>query len=216
MTRRNNFGVGSTSFQVCLMCALVGILLWQVLNSMIDTNVYVHSVITGKDYKVKKDGFEQISADKLAVTEYKLDELYRRVCRDRRDSRGFHPQSVPKLKHRWPKIRIREVSNGEPEAAYVLNKGPDMRFCIQSKKENDREKDNILMFIAIHEMAHIMSDSFGHGKEFIDNFKGLLNVATKQYVVNPLTGKEELIYTPQDFFSKPKKYCGVNINKNIM
>ena len=208
---------GSISgFQLCITCAVIGILLWQLSHSIFDTNIYVKSNVNGKNYKVKKDGFEQISADKLAVTEYKLNNLYNNICENHTRSRQFYPQAVTKLKQRWPKIRIREVSRGEPEAAYVLNKGPDMRFCLQSKKENDKEKDNILMFIAIHEMAHIMSDSFGHGEEFIKNFKGLLDVATKQQIVNPLTREVELVYRPQDFSSKPKKYCGVNINKNIM
>jgi hypothetical protein len=203
-------------FTLCLLCAIIGILLWQLSHQIFDTNVPIKSMVNGKYYKVKKDGFEQVSADKLAVTEYKLNELYNKVCKNYGDSQGFYPNSVPKLKRRWPKIQIREVTNGEPEAAYVLNKGPDMRFCLQSKDPDDTEKDNILMFIAIHEMAHIMSDSFGHGPEFIKNFKGLLDVATKQWIINPLNGKNELVYTPQDFSSKPKKYCGVKINKNIM
>ena len=208
--------MNKNSFNLCLLCAVFGILLWQLFHQIFDTNVWTVSRVNGKEYKVKKDGFEQVSADKLAVTEHKLNELYNNVCKNYSSSQGFHPGSVPKLKQRWPNIKIREVTNGEPEAAYVLNKGPDMRFCLQSKLPNDREKDNILMFIAIHEMAHIMSDSFGHGQEFIDNFKGLLNVATKQWTVNPLTGEKELIYTPQDFSSKPKRYCGVKINRNIM
>ena len=57
--------------------------------------------------------------------------------------------------------------------------------------------------IAIHELAHVMSDSIGHTKEFWDNFKFLLKKAV-----------ENNLYKPINYGKKSKMYCGMEINDN--
>ena len=199
-----------------LVFILCGVTLCILFNAFYDSNVWHKSTLNGKLYKVKKDGMETVTANKLALVEYKLNMLCDIVCKNVINKMIFVHGAVEKLRRRWPKIKIREVSPGEPEAAYVLNKGPDMRFCVQNKNSTIGEKDNLMMFVAIHEMAHIMSDSFGHGPEFIKNFKGLLDVATTNYITNPITQQRELIYTPRDFNTQPTQYCGTKINRNVM
>jgi len=60
-----------------------------------------------------------------------------------------------------------------------------------------------LTFVAIHELAHIMTESVGHKKEFWENFKFLLQNA-----------KEANIYNPRDFKKTPQQYCGMQIDDN--
>ena len=60
-----------------------------------------------------------------------------------------------------------------------------------------------MTFVGIHEVAHIMTKSIGHTKEFWQNFKFLLKNAAK-------IG----IYTPVDYKRKPKEYCGMKITDN--
>ena len=57
-----------------------------------------------------------------------------------------------------------------------------------------------MMFVAIHELAHLMSKSVGHTTEFWNNMKFLLKVGIKLNV-----------YKKQDFNSQPKEYCGTMI-----
>ena len=59
------------------------------------------------------------------------------------------------------------------------------------------------MFVAIHEIAHIMTLSVGHTEEFWNNFKFLLENAV-----------ELNIYTPVDYKKEPEGYCGMNITDN--
>ena len=63
--------------------------------------------------------------------------------------------------------------------------------------------ENTLTFLAVHELAHVMTESVGHTKEFWQNFKFLLKDAVKMG-----------IYTPVDYKKKPKSYCGMNITDN--
>ena len=59
---------------------------------------------------------------------------------------------------------------------------------------------NTIMFVALHELAHIMTISIGHKKEFWENFRFILAHAIKWKLYNPI-----------DYKKKPKKYCGIEI-----
>ena len=54
-------------------------------------------------------------------------------------------------------------------------------------------KKNTLMFVALHELAHVISVTIGHNDEFWTDFKFLLKEAW-----------EIGIYKKQDFKNKPK------------
>ena len=57
-----------------------------------------------------------------------------------------------------------------------------------------------MMFVAIHELAHIMTKSVGHTTEFWVNMKFLLKI-----------GVEIGVYIKQDFNKNPVEYCGTKI-----
>ena len=60
---------------------------------------------------------------------------------------------------------------------------------------------NIIIFVAIHELAHIMTDEIGHTKKFWDNMKFLLE---KGIILN--------MYIPVNYKGNPEDYCGLVIN----
>jgi predicted metal-dependent hydrolase len=48
-------------------------------------------------------------------------------------------------------------------------------FCIRQKDEDETlVEENTITFVAIHELAHIMTKSIGHTDEFWNNFKRLI------------------------------------------
>jgi hypothetical protein len=57
-----------------------------------------------------------------------------------------------------------------------------------------------MMFVSIHEMAHMITKSIGHEPEFWNNFGWLLREA-----------EAKGLYKPTDFKSHPVMYCGVSI-----
>ena len=87
--------------------------------------------------------------------------------------------------------------------AYSENKGEKIAFCLnKTKRGNDNLIDeHTLMFVAIHELSHVMTKSIGHKKEFWDNFKFLLENA-----------KEAGIHEPVDYSKKPIEYCSLTIS----
>ena len=88
--------------------------------------------------------------------------------------------------------------------AYSENKGEKLAFCVNTtKKGNKLIDENTLTFVAIHELAHTMTESIGHKEEFWKNFKFLLENAVRSHV-----------YTPVDYSKHPISYCGMMINES--
>ena len=61
---------------------------------------------------------------------------------------------------------------GSNSTSYSLNKGEKIYFCLRDKNDTTKLMNiNVIMFVAFHEMAHVMSMSTGHTSEFWSNFK---------------------------------------------
>lgn len=94
--------------------------------------------------------------------------------------------------------KITEMLNSE-HVAFTKNKGDEISFCLTDSKVDI----NTLMFIAIHELAHIATNEIGHTKLFWENFKTLLTHAVKKNV-----------YTSVDYSKYPKIFCKKEITHN--
>lgn len=108
---------------------------------------------------------------------------------------------IKRLKKNFNANAVVESSPGNKYTSYSINKGEKIVFCLRSKDEDQKLVDlNTMMFVAIHEMAHLMTKEVGHTKNFWDNMKYLLKKAI-----------EIDVYTKQDFNKIPKEYCGTMI-----
>ena len=103
------------------------------------------------------------------------------------------------------------VSGGQKQRigiARALYNDPKILFLDEAMSNLDIENENLidestLMFVAIHELSHVMTKSIGHNSEFWENFKFLLENA-----------KEFGIHQPVDYKEKPREYCGMKIHDN--
>lgn len=108
---------------------------------------------------------------------------------------------IERLKENFRPDAISESSPGNKFTSYSINKGEKIVFCLRSKKEGNKLMDlNTMMFVAIHEMAHLMTKEIGHPPVFWDNMKFLLEEAIKIGV-----------YKKQEFNKNPVDYCGMKI-----
>jgi hypothetical protein len=158
------------------------------------------STIDGKKYCVRERNNIQNASNLLARTTEKLEYLVENVGQRYPDR-----ENVQKLVKNFNPTTIKETLPTSEYTAYSENKGEKIAFCLNKKKtDNDNLIDsNTLMFVAIHEIAHIMTTSVGHTEEFWNNFKFLLENAV-----------ELKIYTPVDYKKEPEGYCGMDITDN--
>ena len=89
------------------------------------------------------------------------------------------------------------------DTSYSENKGQKIVVCLRDKTkapEYPLIEENTVMFVMLHEMAHLMTETIGHTQEFWANFKRILHDAVK---LN--------IYTPVNYAQRPTPYCGMTI-----
>lgn len=101
-----------------------------------------------------------------------------------------------RLYNRWASCKLKETSSNDDSVAFTINKGRELRICIRNGPDSF-EDPNTTIFVILHELAHIMSFTYGHNEEFMDNFRYICELATKLGV-----------YKPQNFYKEPKNYCG--------
>lgn len=111
-----------------------------------------------------------------------------------------------RLKQRYCAECLEENDPPDPDnTSFVEDKGQVFAMCLREKQSgrDDFQDWNTVMFVAIHEMAHIASEEYGHANEFWTNFKFLL-----------LEARESGLYDMVDYSKTPVDYCGVNVSYN--
>ncbi len=96
----------------------------------------------------------------------------------------------------------------EPESSltsYSVNKGRELSICLRSKKTNQLHDINLLMYVVIHEMAHMGCPEIGHGNLFKKIFKFFIEESIKID-----------IYKYTDYGNNPVEYCGMNLSSSII
>lgn len=162
------------------------------------SHVYIVSKIDGRTYRVKNNHLAQECADTLATINHRIMKLIKYV-------EGLKPK--PMYANRLGKYNPDAVTENilNLDTTYTLNKS-DMYFCLTPRKDDIYVYDiNTLMFVAIHELAHVSSVSIGHTDEFKDNFADLVNHGIVLGVYNYI-----------DYSKTPVEYCGVTIKHNII
>jgi hypothetical protein len=179
------------------------------------------SYINNSDYKVRSGStnMREIKANLLANLYNKLEKIVEKL---KSDSSFDNDEAVQRLIKNWDRgITIKETGFFENDAAYVINK-QYMSVCLVNfcnKKSctniNSLENLNLLTYVGIHELAHIMSVEIGHGTEFKINFRFLLNYAKDMKYFDPLLNKEIPLYIDLYNLNTPDNFCGVSIINSI-
>lgn len=171
--------------------------------SHLQTNVYpttnVKSTVDGKTYVVRDLPDKQQAADLLAKVRQRIEALYRYLVATYPDK----PQVKQLVQNFKPDpSRIFEATPDAEHTSYSVNKGESVHLCLR-QRQGDNESlmnENIMMFVALHEMAHMITSTIGHGPDFWNNFGWLLKQA-----------EERKLYTYTNFAAQPVPYCGVKI-----
>ena len=158
----------------------------------------VKSNVDGEDYLVRNLPDKQDAANRLARVREKLLKL-RAYVDVKFPDKPFVKQMMKNFD--CSAARFSESTPDAQYTSYSVNKGEKVFMCLRQR--NDREElvqENIILFVAIHEMSHVGTSSIGHTPEFWNHFAWLLQQAE---AIN--------IYQYMDFAAHPVEYCGVHI-----
>jgi len=155
----------------------------------------------GTEYLVRNLPDKVEAANKLG----KISDSLKNLVNSLGDSSSEKSASIKQLTDKFNPKHITENIPGSMYVAYSVNKGEELSLCIREKNTEKFIDDNTIIFVAIHELSHIMTHETGHTPLFWDNMKYLLEKASSQG-----------IYMPVDYSQSPVEYCGMDINSTPM
>ena len=162
-------------------------------------STYVTSTVDGKQYKVRDMPDKQEAANLMAHIRMRLT----RLCDALEKKYPDKPQVKQLVRNfRSDPTRFIESAPDEEHTSSTINKGESIRMCLRQREGGNEGlvDENVLLFVAIHELGHVCTESVGHGPDFWNNFGWLLKEA------------EALgIYKYTNFSAHPVSYCGVYI-----
>ncbi len=158
---------------------------------------YVESTVDKQRYYVRNLPDKQQAADRLA-------RVRERLLRLRKYLEQTHPNIafVAQLLQNFD-CTADQFSESTPEAVHTSYTVDKQKVFMCLRQRNEKEElvgENVLVFVALHEMAHTGTASIGHTPEFWNNFAWLLKQA-----------EAIKIYKYADFAAHPVEYCGVHI-----
>ena len=188
-----------------LTCIIISLIVIISVKIYIDNDNFqlkcVISDVDGNRYCVRERAKLELVADHLANATNNMKAVVEKCGEKYGDQ-----ENVKRLVKNFNPKKIYEILPTSEYTAYSENKGEKLAFCVETEKENGKGylvDLNTLTYVALHELAHVMSESIGHTEEFWQNYKFLLEVAESINVYNPI-----------DYKKNPIRYCGMNISDN--
>ena len=160
---------------------------------------YVTSKLDNRRYLVRKLPDSQQAADLLASINADLTRLVQHLLAKFSDD-----ANVRRLFDNFNPSAVSEGSIDSGYTSYSVNKGEKIILCIRQRDDSFVEK-NVLLYVAIHEIAHIMTTEIGHTSLFWSNFRFILAEAI-----------EIGVYIKVDFDRQPEDYCGIKISSSVL
>jgi hypothetical protein len=161
--------------------------------------VKVVSTVDNQTYSVRDMPDKQKAADTMAKVRLKMNKLKIHLETTVPDkpqvqqlTRNFEAQAY----------RFTEATPDAEHTSYSVNKGEAVHFCLRQREGGDESlvDEEIITFVALHEMGHMITKTIGHDADFWNNFAWLLQEAER-------IG----IYKHRDFRAHPVSYCGMKI-----
>lgn len=187
---------------IIIISLYITIYIWNRVDRSKSKHVLLKSNVDGNYYYVqKKYQDSQEACDLLAQIKTQLELLIAHLEKKHPDD-----MRVKRIVTQFDSSNLVENENNMSVTSYTQNKGEKMVFCLRTRNNTAQLHPlNLLMFVAIHELAHVSSVGVGHHAEFWNNFSFLLREAVS-------IGVWEYI----DFKSNPAQYCGTKITNSVI
>lgn len=185
---------------ILLVLAIAAVLFMFFKNQYFGEVEYVRSRVDGRKYLVRKLGDSREAADRLATIAAKLTALVQHVmAKD-----GPQNADARRLYKNFDPDNISEGGMEHGYTSYSVNKGEKIVLCIR-QTDNSFVDENVIVYVAVHELAHLMTAEVGHTASFWAHFQYLIGQAV-----------DIGIYRAVDFDARPQPYCGIEITSSVI
>jgi hypothetical protein len=160
---------------------------------------YVRSNVDQRQYLVQKGGTSAQAADALGKIISDVEALIRHLQEKYPDD-----ERVAMLADRFDPAAVSEGSSHTGYTSYSVNKGEKIVLCLR-QEDDSFAPPNVVMYVALHELAHLGTKEIGHPPSFWTNFRFILKEAVA-------IG----IYEKQDYAKEPQPFCGITVDSSVI
>lgn len=160
---------------------------------------FVKSQVDDREYLVRNLKNKQEAADFIARLNAKMQTLVKHMIAKFPDH-----ADVQQLYRNYNPDALSEGSAESGYTSYSVNKGEKIILCIRQLDKSFADT-NVVMYVAIHELGHLMTPEIGHTDLFWKNFKWLLDEAIQLK-----------LYVKVDYKNNPSSYCGISITSSVV
>lgn len=177
-------------FVIIFIIGVILLLAYKYLETNTYDVIFVKSKTSGKEYLVRNLPDKQAAADLLGNMNLRFDKIIAFLKKEdlfgvwskyvKKDETLIEDKLADAGKEEFKKFETDihrllknynsdALSENTPDSAYTSyseNKGQKIVFCMRSKPGDVLMDLNTMMFVGIHELAHLMSKSIGHNQEF--------------------------------------------------
>lgn len=190
------------SFKIIILLFIIIIIVLN-LNNKKYKSIYVLSDIDNEQYLVQDHKDKRLACNLLAKIKQNIFLLTKHMT-THIDKYNEYSSYIKQLSSRIYQTRISEGFGEKGYTSYTINKGDEIIFCLRNTNK-DLHDINLLMYVAIHEIAHVACPEQGHTDLFKKIFAFFINTAVS---IN--------LYKKIDFYNNPASYCGLTISDSIV
>ena len=192
-----------------IVILIISIILYFLHKYYSELNLIIEEIVINnnkKKYLVKNTGDKHKAAQTLYQIEMILNKLVDMLINNEEKLKYDDMfQYVKKLKNKLSNIQIQENTGNNNYTSYSINKGEKLILCIRSKHTDKIHNINDLVYVAIHELAHMACPEYHHTDLFYKINKYLL-----------LKAIEYNLYIYENYNDNNVEYCGIDLNNNIL
>lgn len=160
---------------------------------------YVRSDVDGNEYLVRREADALEAANTMAHLNARVQSLISHLA-----FKLPEDERVVLIRERYNPAALSEGGHNSGHTSYSVDKGRRIVMCLRSRGEDGKhgpvQSINLLMYVLLHELAHLATEELGHTPAFWENFGFLKREAADLGV-----------YKETDFSSAPQSYCGITI-----
>ena len=185
----------------CSLLLLVALLLlWSSLSA--DEGLMV-SKMDGQPYIVREDFENSQAAAEILASLNAMNVRMIKILMEIKDSTQWRDNIEFLANNYDPDVLGEHIPTNINYTSFVRDKGKKIRMCLRTPEDRDFfHHMNLLRYVSLHELTHMMIPERGHGPEFWRAFDFVLRigVATNEVYV-------------ENYDRAPVNYCGLRVDK---
>ncbi|AEQ60514.1 putative metallopeptidase WLM [Acanthamoeba polyphaga mimivirus] len=188
---------------IALLIAIVALIFFLSKKTKSEAS-YVKSDITNKSYLVQNLPNKEEAAHILGIIDKRISILDDYLRENINKFIEYKPY-IEQFNNRIKKLTLYENAPDGKYTSFTVDKGKEIALCLRSRKTGQIHDINLVMYVTLHELAHVACPETDHTELFKKIFIFLIKISI-----------DLNIYKHIDYEADPAEYCGLVIDEDLL